>query len=73
MSQKLFDIYGKIVRLSGLTGRPDLVFIFDPDEAERIYRAEGDTPYRPSMPCIVKYKTEVRKDFFGDLPGVIGV
>ncbi|CAH1406869.1 unnamed protein product [Nezara viridula] len=73
VSQKLYDVYGKIVRLSGLTGRPDLVFVFDPDEAEKVYRAEGDTPYRPSMPCIVKYKTEVRKEFFGELPGVIGV
>lgn len=25
------------------------------------------------MPCLVQYKGNVRKDFFGDLPGVVGV
>lgn len=25
------------------------------------------------MPCLVRYKSIVRKDFFGDLPGVVGV
>lgn len=37
------------------------------------YRNEGTTPFRPSMPCLVRYKSVVRKDFFGDLPGVVGV
>lgn len=71
---KLFlDKYGRIVRLSGLIGRPDLLFVYDADEIERMYRREGPTPFRPAMPCLVKYKSEVRKDFFGDLPGVVGV
>lgn len=25
------------------------------------------------MPCLVRYKSVVRNDFFGDLPGVVGV
>lgn len=37
------------------------------------YRNEGTTPFRPSMPCLVRYKSIVRNDFFGDLPGVVGV
>lgn len=65
--------YGKIARLSGLVGRPDLLFVYDADEIEKIYRQEGPTPFRPSMPCLVKYKSEIRKDFFGRLPGVVGV
>ncbi|XP_061717347.1 probable cytochrome P450 301a1, mitochondrial [Cydia pomonella] len=71
---KLFlDKYGRIVRLGGLIGRPDLLFVYDADEIERMYRREGPTPFRPAMPCLVKYKSEVRKDFFGELPGVVGV
>lgn len=65
--------YGSICKFSKLIGRPDLLFIYDADEIEKIYRQEGDTPYRPSVPCLVKYKSVVRKDFFGDLPGVVGV
>ncbi|XP_052744490.1 probable cytochrome P450 301a1, mitochondrial [Bicyclus anynana] len=71
---KLFlERYGRIVRLGGLIGRPDLLFVYDADEIERMYRREGPTPFRPAMPCLVKYKSEVRKDFFGELPGVVGV
>nr|XP_034196311.1 probable cytochrome P450 301a1, mitochondrial isoform X1 [Osmia lignaria] len=73
VSQIFHDEYGKIVRLTGLIGRPDLLFVYDADEIEKIYRQEGPTPFRPSMPCLVHYKSVVRKDFFGDLPGVVGV
>ncbi|XP_053977773.1 probable cytochrome P450 301a1, mitochondrial isoform X1 [Hylaeus volcanicus] len=73
VSQMFYDEYGKIVRLTGLIGRPDLLFVYDADEIEKIYRQEGPTPFRPSMPCLVHYKSVVRKDFFGYLPGVVGV
>ncbi|KAF5274300.1 hypothetical protein FQR65_LT04418 [Abscondita terminalis] len=73
ISHLLYTDYGNIVKLSGLIGRPDLLFVYDADEIEKVYRNEGPTPFRPSMPCLVKYKSVVRKDFFGDLPGVVGV
>lgn len=73
ISGLLYQDYGSIVKLSGLIGRPDLLFIYDADEIEKIYRIESATPYRPSMPCLVKYKSVIRKDFFGVLPGVVGV
>lgn len=73
VTQHFLDTYGRIVRLGGLIGRPDLLFVYDADEIERMYRREGPTPFRPAMPCLVKYKSEVRKDFFGELPGVVGV
>lgn len=73
ISQIFYDKYGEITRLTGLIGRPDLLFVYDVNEIERLYRQEGPTPFRPSMPCLVKYKSEVRKDFFGKLAGVVGV
>jgi len=122
ISSLLHDRYGRIVRFGGLIGRPDLLFIYDADEIEKVsfktrqrlgtfrmtneprrhqaitqiygtvqiahscrilsysnfmnfqcYRSEGPTPFRPSMPSLVKYKSVVRKDFFGDLGGVVGV
>lgn len=36
ISFKLFRDYGRIVRLSGLIGRPDLLFIYDLDETEKV-------------------------------------
>lgn len=73
ISRLFYEEYGKIVRLSGLIGRPDLLFVYDADEIEKIYRQEGPTPFRPSMPCLVHYKSVIRKDFFEDIGGVVGV
>ncbi|XP_045479873.1 probable cytochrome P450 301a1, mitochondrial [Harmonia axyridis] len=73
LSKRFHEQYGKIVKLSGLVGRPDLLFVYDADEIQKVYSNEGPTPFRPSMPCLVKYKSEVRKEFFGDLAGVVGV
>lgn len=73
LSQLFYQEYGKIVKLGGLVGRPDLLFIYDADEIENVYRNEGPTPFRPSMPCLVRYKSMVREDFFGDIGGVVGV
>lgn len=38
LSQLFYKEYGKIVKLSGLVGRPDLLFLYDADEIEKIYR-----------------------------------
>nr|UPO37781.1 cytochrome P450 301a1 [Liriomyza trifolii] len=73
ISFALHDRYGKIVKFAGLIGRPDLLFIYDADEIEKCYRNEGPTPFRPSMPSLVKYKNVVRKDVFADIGGVVGV
>lgn len=73
ISKMLYQDYGEICKLSKLVGRPDLLFVYDCDEIEKVYRNEGPTPFRPSMPCLVDYKSKVRRDFFGDLPGVVGV
>lgn len=70
---KLHNQYGRIVKLAGLLGRPDMVFLFDADEIERVFRSEELMPHRPSMPSLNYYKHVLRKEFFGDEAGVIAV
>lgn len=65
--------YGKVVRVGGLLGHPDLVFVFTPEGIETAFRKEEALPHRPSMPSLKHYKGTLRKDFFGDSAGVIGV
>lgn len=36
MSFLLHQVYGKIVKVGGLIGRPDLVFVYDADEIEKV-------------------------------------
>ncbi|XP_048517357.1 probable cytochrome P450 49a1 isoform X2 [Dendroctonus ponderosae] len=73
VSKKLYTKYGKLVKVGGLFGRPDMLFLFDPDEIEKVFRKEDALPLRPSMPSLNYYKHNLRKEFFGDLGGVISV
>ncbi|XP_032522980.2 probable cytochrome P450 49a1 isoform X1 [Danaus plexippus] len=68
--------YGDCVKMEGLLGRPDMLFVFDAGEVERVFRGEDSAPHRPSMPSLNYYKHTLRKDFFGaekDCAGVIAV
>ncbi|XP_060805805.1 probable cytochrome P450 49a1 [Amyelois transitella] len=60
-------------KVAKLFGHPDLVFPFCAEETARIYRREDAMPHRAVAPCLKHYKQELRKDFFGDEPGLIGV
>lgn len=73
VSKRLYKEYGDIVKIEGLLGRPDMVFIYDANEIERIFRQEERMPYRPSMPSLNYYKHVLRKEFFRNNAGVIAV
>ncbi|XP_025204934.1 probable cytochrome P450 49a1 isoform X1 [Melanaphis sacchari] len=73
LSLRLWREYGDIVKIEKLLGRPDMVFLYDADEIEKVFRNEELMPHRPSMPSLNYYKHVLRKDFFGDLAGVIAV
>ncbi|XP_028047301.1 probable cytochrome P450 49a1 [Monomorium pharaonis] len=73
LSKRLHSQYGDIVKIEGLLNRPDMVFVYDANEIERIFRREEKMPHRPSMPSLDYYKHVLRKDFFQANPGVIAV
>ncbi|KAG8221875.1 hypothetical protein J437_LFUL003251 [Ladona fulva] len=74
ISKSLYENYGRIAKIEGLMGRPDLVFVFDPREIEKVIRGEEEMPHRPAMPSLHYYKHVLRKDFFvGDKAGLISV
>ncbi|XP_046623508.1 probable cytochrome P450 301a1, mitochondrial isoform X1 [Neodiprion virginianus] len=73
VSKRLHKKYGNVVKIGGLLGRPDMVFLYDADEIERVFRSEEKMPHRPSMPSLNYYKHVLRKDFFGEDAGVIAV
>ncbi|XP_052749657.1 probable cytochrome P450 49a1 [Galleria mellonella] len=72
----LREQYGNCVKMAGLLGRPDMLFVFDAWEVERVFRGEDVAPHRPSMPSLNYYKHTLRRDFFGaedNCAGVIAV
>lgn len=38
--------YGKIAKVGGLIGHPDLLFVFDGDEIRNIFKKEETLPHR---------------------------
>ncbi|KPJ09613.1 putative cytochrome P450 49a1 [Papilio machaon] len=60
-------------KVAKLFGHPDLVFPFCADETARIYRREDTMPHRAVAPCLKHYKQVLKKEFFGEEPGLIGV
>lgn len=38
--------YGKIAKVGGLIGHPDLLFVFDGDEIRKIFKKEELLPHR---------------------------
>lgn len=38
--------YGKIAKVGGLIGHPDLLFVFDGDEIRKIFKKEEILPHR---------------------------
>uniref|UniRef100_A0A182PLU9 Uncharacterized protein n=1 Tax=Anopheles epiroticus TaxID=199890 RepID=A0A182PLU9_9DIPT len=71
--QDLHRQYGRIAKVNGLIGHPDLLFVFDADLIRDTFKREDVQPHRPAMPSLRNYKSKMRKDFFGDNMGLIGV
>lgn len=65
--------YGKIVKVSGLIGHPDLLFVFDGDNIKNVFKREEVMPHRPAMPSLHYYKGQLQNEFFDGNAGVIGV
>ncbi|XP_068083406.1 probable cytochrome P450 301a1, mitochondrial isoform X2 [Anabrus simplex] len=71
MSQELYKQYGKIVRVPGPPGRKDMVYLFDPQYIETVFRHQGPTPLRTNFETILKYRHEMRRDFFKGVEGAL--
>lgn len=42
--------YGKIAKVGGLVGHPDLLFVFDGDEIRKVFKREEILPHRYFFP-----------------------
>ncbi|XP_057319460.1 cytochrome P450 CYP12A2-like isoform X2 [Microplitis mediator] len=63
--------YGNIVKLSGVFGRRPSVFLYDPEQCEKMYRLEGVWPMRIAIETMCKYRERNSKVYKGKL-GLVG-
>lgn len=42
----LYKEYGRVAKITGLIGHPDLLFVFDGDEIRNVFKREEVLPHR---------------------------
>uniref|UniRef100_A0A2M3ZBT6 Putative cytochrome n=1 Tax=Anopheles braziliensis TaxID=58242 RepID=A0A2M3ZBT6_9DIPT len=62
--------YGDLVRMKGVLGKPDIVFSFNPQDFEKVFRTEGPWPVRRGLDTFTYYRQKVRPDVFGESGGL---
>lgn len=55
---------GKIAKLPGIFGQKDVVFSFDENDVEKIFRNEGRLPVRRGLDSLEYYRKVHRPDLF---------
>lgn len=70
MIKRQREDYGDIFRFPGLFGGPEILFSFDPNDFETIFRTEGYWPDRIVLQTMIYYRSKVRPDIFGKYSGL---
>jgi hypothetical protein len=63
--------FGDIIKLSGLFGRPEMLLNFDVESSGKIYRFEGQHPFRRSLETLEHYRKKVRPDIYGEFGSIL--
>ncbi|XP_055371511.1 cytochrome P450 CYP12A2-like [Condylostylus longicornis] len=64
ISRTLRDEYGEVVKLQGSFKQRDLVFAYNPNHFEKVYRYDGIWPSRTALETLVHYRHDLRPDIF---------
>ncbi|GLH07258.1 Putative cytochrome P450 301a1, mitochondrial [Gryllus bimaculatus] len=63
--------YGDMVRVSNMVVRRDMIFVFDPEIAEKVFRNEGVWPIREGLESMKYYRSVLRKDKYEGAHGLV--
>lgn len=71
VQQHLNTLYGPLARVPGLFGKPNVVYVFDPEHNKTIFRTEGAWPLRRNIETFDYYRKRLRPDVFLDMGGLV--
>lgn len=69
--KKCRELYGNIFKLPGTFGIQSVLMSYNPDHFEKVLRTEGTWPHRRSMQTLEYYRHTLKKDFYGDIHGLL--
>lgn len=64
------DEFGDIIVIPAMFGKPQFTTIFNITDIEKLFRFEGQFPYRRSLETLTHYRKNIRPDIYhesGDL------
>ncbi|KAJ8977308.1 hypothetical protein NQ317_009326 [Molorchus minor] len=70
MNKKLQKRYGDIVNIGKPIGKRPLVFVYNPNDMEHIFRNAGPYPIRNGLEAVTYYRTKVRPEVYKGVGGV---
>lgn len=71
LSNKLRDEYGSLAKFPGLFKQRDMIFTFDPNDVETIFRNEGKFPMRRGLDTLEYFRGTMKKDWFEKGTGLV--
>lgn len=71
MHASLNKEYGNILRFPGSFGRKDIIFTYDPNDFETVFRTEGVWPYRRPLFVFDYFRKNVRPEVYKNSGGLV--
>lgn len=71
LSNKMNEEYGDIAKFPGMFGQRDIIFNFDPNDVEKVFRHEGKFPKRRGLDTLEYFRGTYRKDWFEKGAGLV--
>lgn len=62
--ERMFEDYGDVVKFPGLFGRSPMIFLYDADQVEKVFRNEGQYPDRRSFEFMQDFRVKYRPELF---------
>lgn len=63
--------FGDITKLPAMLGQPEMVMTFSVDDAEKLFRFEGQFPIRRALDTLTYYRKKIRPDVYGEYGSLI--
>ncbi|XP_077293104.1 cytochrome P450 CYP12A2-like isoform X2 [Arctopsyche grandis] len=71
MFDRLHSDFGEIVKMEKVLGRKTAIHLFDPNDIEKIYKAEGVFPERMLLPSMLYFRKNMRQEIFKHTKGLL--
>lgn len=54
-----------------MLGRPGMLMSFDVEDAEKVFRFDGQYPFRRALETLTYYRQKVRPDIYGEFGSLL--